>query len=136
MKQFLIFIGGLVAGILITILVVEIKQKQTRSKVDAAIDLVNYIQNKVENGNSGNEIQFIEIKGKKGNVTLHTGMSKDSVRILVGKPDKVNLYEITHTSYEEWGYKIINKHGIPTEYQMPDLHIDFKDGRLSGVRQD
>ena len=53
------------------------------------------------------EVQYIEVKGKKGNVTLHTGMTKDSVRILVGKPDNVELRSYGN-ALEDWGYKIRN----------------------------
>jgi hypothetical protein len=68
------------------------------------------------------------VTGKKGNVTLHTGMSKDSVQILVGKPDEINLNEMLNTYYEKWGYKLKNEY-------ISDLDIDFEDGKLKGVRQ-
>lgn len=106
MKKFLIFIGGFVAGILVTVFVLYI----------------------ISIGISSNSIQYIEIKGKKGNVTLYTGMPKDSVQMLVGKPDEVDLHSAGGTTFENWGYKMKNKY-------VSDLDIDFVDGKLEGVRQ-
>lgn len=73
-------------------------------------------------------MQFIEVRGKKGNVTLHTGMPKDSVQLLVGKPDQAELSNIGNTAYEDWGYKIKNRY-------VPDLNINFENGKLESVRQ-
>ena len=56
-------------------------------------------------------------------------MPKDSVKLLVGKPDEVDLREIGHTFYESWGYN------IKDEY-YPDLRIEFEDGKLEGLSQD
>ena len=105
-------------------------------KEQLARELIDTLSHNLANLNQETEVQYIEVKGKKGNVTLHTGMPKDSVRMLVAKPDEVNLDEIGNIHFEKWGYKITNKHGVPTQYQMPDLNIDFKDGRLNGVRQE
>jgi hypothetical protein len=53
-------------------------------------ELIETLSNNLGNLNQEAEVQYIEVKGKKGNVTLHTGMPKHSVKILVGKPDEVN----------------------------------------------
>jgi hypothetical protein len=113
MKGLLIFIGGLITGILLTlfflfVLAAGIKKKQNIS------DSV--------------QIQYIDVKGRKGNTTLHTGMQKDSVLILVGKPEEVRLNSIGNFTYETWGYKLKNKY-------VADLEIEFEDGKLKGVRQ-
>jgi hypothetical protein len=50
------------------------------------------------------------------------------VRILIGKPDKINLHSIGSSTFEEWGYKIKNKY-------FSDLNIEFVDGRLKDVRE-
>ncbi|SHM44301.1 hypothetical protein [Flavobacterium chilense] len=55
-------------------------------------------------------------------------MSKDSVQLLVGKPDQVDLNELANINYETWGYKLKNEY-------MSDLEIEFEDGKLNGVRQ-
>ena len=74
------------------------------------------------------QVQYVEIIGKHGNVKLHIGMIKDSVKILVGKPDEVDLRSIGNTTYESWGYKIKNDY-------LSDLDIDFENGKLKAVRQ-
>ncbi len=74
------------------------------------------------------QVQSIDIKGRKGNVTVHTGMPKDSVLLLLGKPDEVDLRTFGNTTFEDWGYKL--KKGYSS-----DLDINFKDGKLKGVRQ-
>ena len=74
------------------------------------------------------DIQYVEVRGKKGNVVLHTGMKKDSVRILIGKPDNVELRSYG-TALEDWGYKIRNEY-------VPDLEINFEAGKLKSLRQD
>jgi hypothetical protein len=134
MKQFLIFIGGIVAGAL---LLYEIGfRKESSVKEQLRRELIETLSHNFANLNQEAEIQYIEVKGKKGNVTLHTGMPKDSVQILVGKPDQVSLNTYGSSTHESWGYKINNKHGLPKEYQISDLDIDFVDGKLKNVRQD
>jgi hypothetical protein len=115
MKGFLIFIIGFIAGILATILVVFIIGLGLKANKDKK----EY------------KVQYIEVEGKKGNATLYTGITKDSVRILLGKPDQVSLREIGSTQYEDWGYVIKNKNGSNTS----DLDIDFEDGKLKSVKQ-
>jgi hypothetical protein len=77
--------------------------------------------------NQEGEIQYIEVKGRKGNATLHTGMTKDSVRILVGKPDNVELRSYGN-ALEDWSYKIRSNY-------VPDLEINFEAGKLKSLRQ-
>jgi hypothetical protein len=74
------------------------------------------------------QVQYIDVKGKKGDVTVHTGMLKDSVRLLLGKPDEIELNRIGPIYFESWGYKLRNKY-------VSDLDIDFEDGKLKGVSQ-
>lgn len=134
MKNFLIFIGGMIAGALL-LYTIRIRTENSE-KEQLKQQLIETFSRNLENLNKEPEVQYIEVKGKKGNVTLHTGMTKDSVQILVGKPDEISLNTYGNTSHENWGYKINNKHGLPKEYQISDLNIDFEDGNLKGVRQD
>ena len=120
MKQFLIFIGGMVAGALLLYAIgfrteSSVKEQFRRELIETVL-------------NQEAEVQYVEIKGKKGNVTLRTGMSKDSVRILVGKPDNVALRSYGN-ALEDWGYKIRNNY-------VPDLEINFEAGKLKSLRQD
>jgi hypothetical protein len=134
MKQFLIFIGGMVAGALLLYAIGFRKESSVKEQLRR--ELIETLSHNFANPNQEAEIQYIEVKGKKGNVTLHTGMPKDSVQILVGKPDQVSLNTYGSSTHESWGYKINNKHGLPKEYQISDLDIDFVDGKLKNVRQD
>lgn len=136
MKKILGFIFGFVAGALFLFLILYVigirsnysEREMLREKLMS--ELMNSLDEDEEV-----QVQYVEVKGKKGIVTLHTGMLKDSVQILVGKPDEVDLRSYRSTALENWGYKINNKYGLPKEYQTADLEIDFEDGKLKSVRQ-
>src|SRR5436190_7187578 len=134
MNKFLIFIGGMVAGALLLYAIGF--RTESSLKEQLRRELIETLSNNPGNLNQEAEIQYIEVKGKKGNVTLHTGMPKDSVQILVGKPDEVSLNTYGSSTHESWGYKINNKYGLPKKLQISDLDIDFVDGKLKNVRQD
>lgn len=123
MKQFLIFIGGMVAGALLLYAIGFRKESSVREQI--ARELIEKLSDNFASQDA--EVQYIEVKGKKGNVTLHTGMTKDSVRILVGKPDNVELRSYGN-ALEDWGYKIRNNY-------VPDLEINFEAGKLKSLRQ-
>lgn len=124
MKQFLIFIGGMIAGALLLHAIGFRKESSVREQI--ARQLIEKLSD--NSANQDAEVQYIEVKGKKGNVTLHTGMTKDSVRLLVGKPDNVALRSYGN-ALEDWGYKIRNNY-------VPDLEINFEAGKLKSLRQD
>src|SRR3989337_144409 len=118
MKQFLIFIGGMVAGALLLYAIGFRTESSIREQI--ARELIETLSSNPGSLSQESKVQYIEVKGKKGNVTLHTGMSKDSVRILVGKPDEVELRSYEN-ALEDWGYKIKNRY-------VSDLEINFEDG--------
>lgn len=124
MKQPLIFISGMIAGALLLYAIGFRKESYVREQI--ARELIENISDKLRTQEA--ETQYIEVKGKKGNVTLHTGMTKDSVRILVGKPDNVALRSYGN-ALEDWGYKIRDRY-------VPDLEINFEAGKLKSLRQD
>jgi hypothetical protein len=124
MKQFLVFIGGMIAGALLLYAIGFRKESSVREQI--ARQLIETLSD--NSANQDAEVQYIEVKGKKGNVTLHTGMTKDSVRLLVGKPDNVALRSYGN-ALEDWGYKIRNNY-------VPDLEINFEAGKLKSLRQD
>jgi hypothetical protein len=133
MKQLFIFIGGMITGALLLFAYAYFRESPEDIQKRKMIEKLSI---KIEELNQAPEVQFIEIKGKKGVVTVHTGMSKDSVQILVGKPDEVSLSTIGRSTHERWAYKITNKYGLSKELQIPDLNIAFVDGLLDAVRQD
>lgn len=113
MKSILIFIFGFVAGIVATIFFAFL------------ISLGSNQNEKIENKKT---IQKVEVKGKKGRVTLYVGIPKDSVELLVGKPDEVRLDNLGGHTMEDWGYKLKNVY-------VSDLNISFTDGRMTAVDQ-
>lgn len=125
MKQFLIFIGGMIAGALLLYAIGFRTESYVKEQLKQ--ELIEKLSHNLENLNQDTEVQYIEVKGRKGNVTLHTGMTKDSVRILVGKPDNVELRSYGN-ALEDWGYKIRNNY-------VPDLEINFEAGKLKSLRQ-
>ncbi len=123
MKQVLIFISGMLVGALLLYAFGFRSESSFREQL--AKELIQTLSNNLTKQEAA--VQYIEVKGKKGNVTLHTGMTKDSVRILVGKPDNVELRSYGN-ALEDWGYKIKNNY-------MPDLEINFEAGKLKSLRQ-
>lgn len=134
MKQLLIFIGGMFAGALLLYAIGFRTESSVREKL--GLELAETLSQNLAALNPEPEIQYIEIKGKKGIVTLHTGMPKDSVQMLVGKPDEVRLDTYAGSTHESWGYKINNKYELSKEFQTSDLHVDFEDGKLKNIRQE
>ena len=130
MKQIFIFIGGMVAGALLLYLILYANSNRTENsdKVQLGQQLIETISHKLTGLNQEVEVQYVEVKGKKGNVTLYIGMSKDSVQILLGKSDNVMLYTVGNSTRETWGYKIKGK-------SLSDLSIHFVNGKLEGVSQ-
>ena len=124
MKQFLTFIGGMFMGALLLYIIGFRQESSVREQI--ARELMEKLSDNFETNEP--EIQYVEVRGKKGNVVLHTGMKKDSVRILIGKPDNVELRSYG-TALEDWGYKIRNEY-------VPDLEINFEAGKLKSLRQD
>lgn len=113
MKSILIFIFGFVAGIVATIFFAF---------------LISLGSNQNEQLENKKTIQKVDVKGKKGRVALYVGIPKDSVELLVGKPDEVRLNTIGNTTYENWGYKLKNKY-------ISDLEVSFENGRMTSVEQ-
>jgi len=126
MRQSLIFIGGMVTGAILLYAFGFRTESSIKEKLGQ--EMVTALSQNLANLNKEPEVQYVEVKGKKGIVTLHTGMPKDSVQALVGKPDKVDLHSLENNSYESWGYQLNNKY-------FPDLFIDFKNGKLKSIRQ-
>lgn len=127
MKQYLTFFAGMVVGALLLYAIGFRSEKSVKEKIRN--QLIEAISDNLSGENQEADVQYVEVKGKKGNVTLHTGMSKDSVKLLAGKPDKVNLFSLRGISYETWGYKLKNDY-------LSDLDIEFENGKLKSIRKD
>ena len=81
-----------------------------------------------ENGQRNNE--SFELTTKKGIVNLHTYMSKDSVKILMGRPESTSIDDSGYNGMvtETWKYKGPNK-------VFDEFTILFTNGKLKSVSQ-
>lgn len=121
-KTVLILIGAVI-GCLVTLLVISIQRQNEEEKIEAAMELVRGFY---DMANPEPTIQYIEVIGKKGKATLHNYMSKDSVQILLGKPDKATMNTYSNKVRENWDYEINDDYS---------LDLDFENGKLTNVNQ-
>ena len=74
-------------------------------------------------------IHSFELSTKNGIIKLHTYMSKDSVQILMGRPQSTDIQDIGGMGvYETWKYKGRNQY-------VDEFTLRFKDGELESVHQ-
>ena len=74
-----------------------------------------------------NQTSF-EVVTNKGTVRLHLGMPKDSVIMLIGKPDDIESHSEGKVIIEEIGYKVNSD-------DYPDLNFSFENGKLESFSQ-
>lgn len=67
-------------------------------------------------------IQYYQVESESAEATIHTGMSKDSVILLLGQP--------TEFDYNEYCDRITYRYG---EYGFCKTEIEFEDGKVSCV---
>lgn len=73
---------------------------------------------------SSEEVKYFKVRSKKGKATIHTGMSKDSVILLLGEPT-----EFMSSDYiDEITYRYGN-------YDLNSLRIEFIKGKVQNVSQ-
>jgi hypothetical protein len=75
-------------------------------------------------GVSKEEFQYYNVKSKKRKATIHTGMPKDSVILLLGEPT-----EFTSSDYID---EIVYRYG---KYDINSLRIEFRKGKVKNVSQ-
>lgn len=75
-------------------------------------------------GDSKGEIQYFKVRSNKGKATIHTGMPKDSVILLLGEPTEF----MTSDFIDEITYRYGN-------YDLNSLHIEFRKGKVKSVSQ-
>lgn len=74
-------------------------------------------------------VHSFELSTKSGIIKLHTYMSKDSVQILMGRPQSTDIQDIGGIGvYETWKYKGRNQY-------VDEFTLRFKDGELESVHQ-
>lgn len=75
-------------------------------------------------GDSKGDIQYFNVRSKKGKATIHTGMPKDSVILLLGEPT-----EFMSSDYiDEITYRYGN-------YDLNSLRIEFRKGKVKSISQ-
>ena len=80
--------------------------------------------------NDNKNIESFELTTKKGVVKLHTYMSKDSVKILMGSPQSTDIYNNDYDGNvrETWKYR-------GTNHYIDEFTIEFTNGQLKSVSQ-
>ena len=139
MKTFLKISLGFVLGVVSTIgvlYIISLKQNTEENRLQEEIRmkaLKNLNQSLDESGTNENEqrnIQSFELTTKKGIVKLHTNMSKDSVQILMGRPQTtdINDYGYNGEVHETWRYMGTNRY-------IDEFTFKFINGNLKSVSQ-
>lgn len=72
---------------------------------------------------------YIDVHSKKGIVSLYFGMPKDSVKVLMGRPNRTSAMR---KGRESWDYDIpgAGRHGSSL-----NVSLDFEDNKLSSVSE-
>jgi len=138
MNTFLKIALGFVIGVVCTIGVLYIigttrNTEEQQLKEEIRLQALKNLKNSLDKSNTGeNEqrnIQSFELTTKKGIVKLHTYMSKDSVQILMGRPQSTSINDYGQGEVREtWNYKGTNRY-------VDEFTIEFADGKLKSVRQ-
>lgn len=139
MKTFLKISLGFVLGVVCTIgvlYIISVKQNTDENRLREEIRmkaLKNLNQSLDESGTDEAEqrnIQSFELTTKKGIVKLHTNMSKDSVQILMGRPQSTDIddYGYNGEVHETWRY-------LGTNRYIDEFTFKFINGNLKSVSQ-
>lgn len=133
MNKGCVFVLGFLAAIFLVTLIPFLNGKNKGSEpqqTDEVVDEEVIVQDFLKQTKPVENIQYIDIRGKHGEVTVHTYMSKDSVKILVGKPTRVSLMTIGNDAHEDWIYEFSGegRYGSTRE-----LNISFVNGKLRDI---
>ena len=95
--------------------------------VSIIVSIVAFIiaRSTVEEQKNSQPIEYFQVTNGKKDVTIHTGMSKDSVIILLGQPTKFDKTEYLDEITYNYGRRGFSR-----------LTIKFEDGKISSVRKD
>lgn len=120
MKTFLKISLGFVLGVVCTIgviFIIAVTQNTEENRLREEI--------RMEQRNT----QSFELTTKNGIVKLHTYMAKDSVQILMGRPQSTDINDYGYGgAHETWKYKGTNTY-------VNEFTIEFINGKLKSVRQ-
>lgn len=139
MNSFLKIALGFVLGVVCTIGVLYIigtiqntEENRLREEIrmKALKNLNQALGESDRDENEKRNIQSFELTTKNGIVKLHTYMPKDSVKILMGRPEStdINDYGYKGEISETWKYKGTNSY-------VDEFTIEFTNGKLKSVDQ-
>lgn len=129
---------GFVLGVIFTFGVLYIIQttqntEENKLREEIRIQALKNLKQSLDESNTVEKeqrnIQSFELTTKNGIVKLHTYMPKDSVQILMGRPQSTDIND--HGSgdiSETWKYKGTNKY-------IDEFTIEFTNGQLKSVSQ-
>ena len=122
------------AGVFIILgLMLNTEEYQLREEVrmEALKEMKQFLDGSSIDASDQSNVHSFELTTKNGIVKLHTYMSKDSVQMLMGRPQStdVKIDEYNHGAVEEtWKYKGSNRY-------IDEFTIKFVDGKLKSVNQ-
>lgn len=138
MNTFLKIALGFVLGAVCTVGVLYIirtlnntEENQLREEIQmqALKNMKQFLDESDSDQNYQKNIQSFELNTKNAIVKLHTYMSKDSVQILMGRPQSTDLNDYGFGEViETWKYKGTNRY-------VDEFTIEFTNGKLKSVRQ-
>lgn len=104
-------------------------QLGTEIRTQTLKNLKKYLNEMNVNEDDYRNIQSFELTTPKGIVKLHTSMSKDSVKIIMGRPQSTDIHDNGIGSIKEtWKYKGSNR-------LFEEFTLEFVNGKLKSVSQ-
>lgn len=93
--------------------------------LSALFGFIFLIKDTAEESGKSEQVQYFQVTNGKKTATIHTGMPKDSVIILLGQP--------TEFDCSDYWDQITYNYG---KMGLSSLIIKFEDGKVSSVRKD
>ncbi len=115
-----------VIGLLIGLFAMFIYSKTSKTPEEREMEMTMQLLEQVRNQKT--EIQYAEVKGKKGRVTIHTEITKDSAKILLGKATKTEMLKMGNSVHETWTYDLDGDN-------ISDLKLEFINGVLNNFNE-
>lgn len=107
----------------------EENQLRKEIRMQALKDIKQFLDESNSDEKDQKNIQSFELTTKNGIVKLHTYMSKDSVQILMGRPQSTDVNDYGYGEVlETWKYKGTNRY-------VDEFTFKFINGKLKSVRQ-
>ena len=108
----------------------ELKEDVRISALKSLKHILDNSEKELEDETEKKNIQWFELSTKNGVVKLHTYMSKDSVQLLMGRPQStdVEVWDFNDEVHETWKYKGRNRN-------FDEFTMKFVNGELVSVDQ-